>query len=85
MTQKDTSPSLEPPKRRQQVLVALMGLLSALYLVNPGAGVLELIPDNLPLIGNLDEATAVAILLAALRYYGIDLTGWLRPKKQAKK
>jgi uncharacterized membrane protein YkvA (DUF1232 family) len=47
------------------------------YLLNPGAGVFELIPDNFPIIGNLDEAVAVAIILAAFRYYGIDLTSFL--------
>ena len=29
----------------------------------------------------LDEATAATMLLACLRYYGLDLTGWLRRKK----
>lgn len=59
--------------------VAFTGLLALLYLMNPGAGVLELIPDNLPLIGNLDEAVATAILLAVLRYFGLDLTRFFRP------
>ena len=61
----------------KNILVALAGLLSLVYLLNPTAGVLELIPDNLPIIGNLDEAAAVAIILAAFRYYGIDLTSFL--------
>lgn len=54
--------------------VVLAGLLAFLYLLNPTAGVFELIPDNIPLVGNLDEATATMVLLAALRYFGIDLT-----------
>ncbi len=61
----------------KNVLVAVAGLLSLVYLVNPGAGVFELIPDNIPIVGNLDEAVAVAIILAAFRYYGIDLTAFL--------
>ena len=61
----------------KNVLVAMAGLLSLVYLLNPGAGVFELIPDNFPIIGNLDEAAAVAIILAAFRYYGIDLTSFL--------
>lgn len=61
----------------KNILVLLAGLLSLVYLVNPTAGVLELIPDNLPIIGNLDEAAACAIILAAFRYYGIDLTSFL--------
>ena len=63
----------------KKLLVTLAGLFSLIYLVNPTAGIFELIPDNMPIIGNLDEATAAAILLAALRYYGIDLTAFLRP------
>ena len=63
----------------KKLLVALAGLVSLIYLINPTAGVLELIPDNMPIIGNLDEATAAAVLLAVLRYYGVDLTGFLRP------
>jgi len=55
------------------MLVLVVMALSAIYLVNPTFGVFELIPDNLPLIGNLDEAGAVVLLLAGLRYFNIDL------------
>ncbi|MGQ9909968.1 MAG: hypothetical protein ACUVS2_14150 [Candidatus Flexifilum sp.] len=48
--------------------------IAVLYLINPTAGILEFVPDNLPVIGNLDEAAAVLIILATLRYYGLDLT-----------
>lgn len=34
-----------------------------LYLLNPGWGVFEMIPDNLPLLGNLDEGAAMALIL----------------------
>jgi uncharacterized membrane protein YkvA (DUF1232 family) len=54
------------------------GVLAALYILNPTAGVFELIPDNIPLVGNLDEAAAVALLLMCLRYFGIDLTDLFR-------
>ncbi|PJF25612.1 MAG: hypothetical protein CUN53_11905 [Phototrophicales bacterium] len=55
--------------------MAVIGIaaLAALYLINPTAGILEFIPDNFPLMGNLDEAGATAILLAALAYFGVDL------------
>ena len=53
----------------------LMGLLGLLYIFNPGAGVFELIPDNIPFVGNLDEATAVYLVLAALKMlFDLDLT-----------
>lgn len=55
------------------VIVGGLGLVSAIYLFNPGAGFLELIPDNIPVIGNLDEAAAVTILISCLAYFGVDL------------
>lgn len=64
----------------KKLVAALIGLLAALYLINPTAGFFELIPDNIPFLGNLDEATATMILLAVLRYFGLDLTRFLRPE-----
>jgi len=58
--------------------VALLGALSFVYLLNPTMGVFELLPDALPIVGNLDEATATAVLLAALAHFGFDLGGVLR-------
>jgi hypothetical protein len=55
-------------------VVIIIALLSAIYLLNPTFGVLELIPDNMPLVGNLDEATAMAVLLACARYFGFDFS-----------
>jgi hypothetical protein len=49
------------------------GLLAAIYLANPGAGLIEIIPDNIPIIGNLDEVGATLIFLNCLAYFGIDL------------
>ncbi len=54
-------------------IVAIIGIISAMYLLNVGYGFVELIPDNFPVIGNLDEATATALLLSCLSYFGIDL------------
>ena len=56
----------------KSIVIIIFGLLSLFYILNPGAGIFELIPDNIPFLGNLDEATAVVILLACLRYFGID-------------
>ncbi len=53
--------------------IILLGLLSTIYLLNPTAGFFELIPDNIPIIGNLDEAAAVALLVMCLRYFGYEL------------
>ncbi len=57
----------------KKLAIFCLGLFAAIYLFNPGAGIIELIPDNIPFIGNLDEAAAVALLLMCLKYFGIDL------------
>lgn len=58
-------------------LLAVVGLI---YLLNPTAGLLEIIPDNIPLVGNLDEGVA-----AVLVWEGISQLRKSRGKKQAKK
>jgi hypothetical protein len=45
----------------------------------------EIIPDNLPLVGNLDEAAAVALLLMCLSYFGIDLPNIFKRDKDDEK
>ena len=57
----------------KKIIVFCLGVLAALYILNPTAGLFEIIPDNLPFIGNLDEAAAVALLLMCLKFFGIDL------------
>lgn len=56
----------------KEMIVIALGALAALYLLNPTFGVFELIPDAIPVIGNLDEAGATLILLNVFRYYGFD-------------
>jgi hypothetical protein len=68
----------------KNVLIAVMGVISLLYIINPTAGVFEILPDNLPFIGNIDEATATALLIACLRYYGWDITKFLPANKAEK-
>jgi len=62
----------------KKTVVFCIGLLSVVYILNPTAGFFELIPDNLPFIGNLDEAAAVGLLLMCLKYFGIDLPNLFR-------
>ena len=61
--------------------IILLGIFALIYLLNPTAGFFELIPDNIPLIGNLDEAAAVTILLMCLRYFDYELPDIFNPKK----
>ncbi len=52
------------------IISVVIAAVCAVYLINPTAGVLELLPDNLPFVGNLDEAAAVAGLIQALAHIG---------------
>ena len=47
-------------------LIYLLAALGVVYLLNPTAGIFELLPDNLPGVGNLDEGVA-----AMLVWYGL--------------
>jgi len=47
-------------KRIKAYLAILVG---AMYLLNPGLGFFELIPDNIPVFGNLDEGAAMVLFL----------------------
>ena len=70
----------------KNLFVILLGIISLLYILNPTAGIFELIPDNLPFVGNLDEAGAAALLIMCLRYFGLDLTKiFQKPSKNNKK
>lgn len=55
------------------ILVFGTGIIAFLYLANIGAGVIELIPDNIPIFGNLDETAATLLFLNCLAYFGLDL------------
>lgn len=61
-------------KLLKNVLIAGLGAVTIVYLINPTLGVFELLPDNLPVVGNIDEGLATTILLAVLRHYGLDVT-----------
>lgn len=60
-------------KKYKSVIVGSIGLISFLYLINPGFGFFEFIPDMIPFVGNLDEGAASFFLLSALAYFGMDL------------
>ena len=72
----------QPPEIGRELAILAVGAIAVLYLLNPGAGFIELIPDAIPIVGNLDEAAAVTILLAVMRHYGIDMTKLLAKDKE---
>ena len=53
----------------KKVLAFFLALLSAFYLINPGAGIFELLPDNIPFIGNVDEGLAAYVLYSCIEYF----------------
>ncbi len=65
----------------KRTAIFLLGFLMLIYLLNPTAGFFELIPDNIPIIGNLDEAAAMTLLLMCLRYFGYNLPDIFNPKR----
>ena len=67
----------------EDLAVFVVGFVSLIYLLNPTMGVFELIPDNLPLIGNLDEVGATALLFYALRHFGYDVINMFNNFKAA--
>jgi len=71
----EARPEEEEEKKRSfltSVIVGGVGAFSVLYLLNPTMGIIELIPDALPVIGNLDEAAAAGLLISCLNYFGFD-------------
>jgi hypothetical protein len=52
----------------KKLTAILLGLLSAFYLINPTAGVFELLPDAIPLVGNVDESLAAYVLYSSIEY-----------------
>ena len=64
----------------KKLLIHVVGLTSLLYLLNIGVGVIELLPDNIPIVGNLDEVTATILLINYLRYLGINLSNIFKDK-----
>jgi hypothetical protein len=53
----------------RRLFLVVLGLGSVLYVLNPGWGIFEFLPDNLPLFGNLDEAAATGLVLWCWREF----------------
>ncbi len=82
---KQTMRHSEPTRhagRRHPILAFLGALLSIVYLANPTLGTFELIPDNLPLVGNIDEVTITGLLLLCLGHLGIRILPAQQPSEK---
>lgn len=51
----------------KRILPTIGIIIGIIYILNPTAGVIEIIPDNLPYIGNLDEAGAVLLIISCIK------------------
>jgi len=70
----DTAREIQPDRsKKKDRIVAIVGALSFLYLINPTFGLFELLPDQLPGIGNIDEAFATYVCINSLLYFGVDI------------
>jgi len=47
-------------------LIYALAVIGLIYILNPTAGLLEFIPDNFPIIGNLDEGIAFLLVWEGL-------------------
>lgn len=66
----------------KDMLVLAIAAVAVIYLINPTLGVFEFLPDNLPIVGNIDEAGATMLVIGALRYFGFDLTTLFKTRKE---
>jgi len=48
---------------KKKIIALIVLFICIAYILNPGLGFFEFIPDNLPFIGNLDEAGATMLLI----------------------
>lgn len=63
-------------------LVYTLAVIGVIYLLNPTAGILEFLPDNLPYVGNLDESVAVMLVLSGI-VEALEGKKYRQSKKQA--
>lgn len=52
----------------KKIAIIILCCLSGIYLLNPTAGFFEILPDNIPFIGNLDEGLATYVFFSCIQY-----------------
>ena len=57
----------EEPGKKPTVWIFLSTIIGFIYLLNPTFGILEIIPDNMPLVGNLDEGAAAILVWQGIK------------------
>lgn len=59
-------------------IMLLLGIVSLTYLLNFTFGIVEILPDTLPFIGNIDEVLVTGVLVSVLEYFNINITSWFK-------
>ena len=81
----------EPPLPEEQPGLAKalawgIVVFGGLYILNPIVGGIDLVPDAIPFVGNLDDAAVMFLMFGAMRYLGMRLPEfierWARPLPQ---
>jgi len=89
MNEKDQNSKNTPDKKRNpiaSIIVALVGFGSAAYLFLPIPDITDAL-QFVPLLSNIDEAGATALLISCLAYFGLDIGaffGRARKKEEPK-
>lgn len=65
-------------KNPKDYIMLLVGIFATLYLINFGFGIIEILPDTLPFIGNVDEVLVTGVLISVLEYFDINITQWFK-------
>ena len=66
----------------KSILIFFLAILSIIYLLNPTAGIFELIPDNIPFVGNVDEGLASYVLFSCFEYFRGKQVGLFGQRKK---
>ncbi|MCP4521124.1 MAG: DUF1232 domain-containing protein [Cytophagales bacterium] len=61
----------------KDIIAVILGIIASIVIIAPSA-----LPDVIPLVGAMDEVAAGYTLLACLKHFGIDLTGFISPTKK---
>lgn len=64
----------------KNLIIIILMFLSIIYLVNPTLGLIEILPDNIPFVGNIDEGLASYILLSCIEYLSGRSVGLFKRK-----
>lgn len=52
----------------QKFFAWIILVIGIIYVINPTFGVFELIPDNIPFVGNIDEGVVFYLIFNSIRY-----------------